>query len=138
MRATPGALIAALLLALAAAGCTASYEGNVHGGAEARQLDDRRFAILATTTGSNRYGTAEEWALLKAAETAVAQGKETFRVIDATVRTKSYGQVRNHGAQEVNMTIEVASAAEAEASGDDYIPASTVIDALGPRIYKDN
>jgi hypothetical protein len=79
-----------VLVAIALAACATSYDSTFRGGPVAKQITDRVWQIDAGGNAFTSSQTTSEFALLKAAEVADAEGYPYFLVLAAQDGTDPY------------------------------------------------
>ncbi|MCG8354122.1 MAG: hypothetical protein MI920_00990 [Kiloniellales bacterium] len=127
------AIYAVLLCMLA--GCSTRYDSTWRGGVEAKRISESQYLITAKGNYHTEQRVIEEFALLKAAETTVANNKMKFKVVDANVKSfVNYLRKTSRWAT-VNMTIEMAGENPDDLADGGYFTAKEILDTLGPKHF---
>ena len=129
----------ALLAAVAANCAPSSYEGNPFvAEPQANSLGNNSYEIIASADTFANEVIVEEYGLLKAAETTVANGKDAFRIVNANLERLNPN--RRHSrlglGYRITLIIETASNEDLPDSADDYRDAQDLLQTLGAK-YKD-
>lgn len=128
----------ALACFLVLTGCMSAteYDSALLGGVDSERIGDGLYKITAQGNRYTTQRTAEEFAILKAAETAKEAGRGGFLITDASIRAKQTvyqgGSTQPHSAN-IEMTIELLDGPPGNRPGGKYFDAAEVIETLGSK-----
>lgn len=125
----------ALILLLGA--CASSYNGAITGWTKADQISENRFEISSVGNGFTPPQTIEEFVLLKAAETTLAQGKTHFSIVSDEKWTRKLFRPgvsrKTYLGTDIDLVIEVADKDATHEDPDAWFEAQQVYDHLTPK-----
>ena len=135
MKARPAVFFAALLCIVLTSCSPSAYDSAWRGGTEADRIDADSFLITAKVDGYTLEKDVKtysaDYALIKAAETAVANNRSQFVVTDTTVRIIK----RDLGYTQVitKVTVSLDNGDKGDAPAGKRFVASDVLGRLGPK-----